>query len=101
MAARGKIARFSDEMEAYEAGRWPAIILRRDPRAALVPRLPWADMKQAVGLRSGWRCLRTAKRSGTFPEGSKPSGNQAKSRLIKVNQARKKIVAALDIQFWH
>jgi hypothetical protein len=39
--------------EVYEAGRWPAIILRRNPRAALVPRLPWAGMKQAVGLRYG------------------------------------------------
>jgi hypothetical protein len=41
--------------EVYEAGRWPAIVFRRDPRAALVPRLPWADMKQAVGLRSSCR----------------------------------------------
>jgi hypothetical protein len=39
--------------ETYEAGRWPAIFLRLDPRAALVPRLPWAGMRQAVGLRYG------------------------------------------------
>ena len=43
-----ELHRLNQPARPYEAGRWPAIAKRGDePRA-----LPWAGMKQAVGLKT-------------------------------------------------